>query len=153
MFLLFISALENIKEGTALIHWDFSWRTKQKTKQISKSETWVRRKADCTAEILVTFSPISLLSWALSRSFFSKGKILQGDWITKIWWNIILKTNLPKKDFAEKSLREICFSHIRNSLRIFIGWRAISRPGENEKKIYIGKGRVKFDQTRDGSDQ
>lgn len=68
-----------------------------------------------------------------------RGRILLGEQIQKIWWNIILKTNLQGKDFAEKSLREICYSHIRNSLKNFIGQRGISRSGENDEKTLYGQ--------------
>ena len=73
------------------------------------------------------------------RSSPPRGRILLGDQIQKIWWSIILKTNLQGKDFAEKNLREICYSHIRNSLKNFIGQRRISRSGENDEKTLYGQ--------------
>lgn len=39
----------------------------------------------------------------------------------KIGGCILVETNLQKVDYAEKSQREICFAHFRDSLGNFIG--------------------------------
>lgn len=49
-----------------------------------------------------------------------------------------------------KTLREICFSYIRNSLRKFIGRRGMSRSGEKLRKVYVGaKEEGRFDPNKE----
>lgn len=80
------------------------------------------------------FSSSLALSQAL-RENFTRGLD------SKIWWNMILKTNLQERDCAEESLREIHFSPLRNSLRKFIWRSGLSRPEENEEKTIYGQGK------------
>lgn len=44
-----------------------------------------------------------------------------------------LKTNLGGRDFVERKLKEIRFSHVKHSLRKLIGKKRISRLKENKE--------------------
>lgn len=123
-------AFENMKEGTDFVPWQVLQG--QVRAQISKSGTSIRKEGGLCKSGTTSF-----------QSCFSPPceRILLEDWIQKICWNIILKTNLQAMDFAKKSPGQVCFSHVRNSLGKFVGRRAMWRSGENEVKNMHGQGR------------
>lgn len=115
---------------------------------VSEGQKWrqsqgVNQKAGLTDELLLTLSFIHLISRSHLSHLLLRGGLYQGT-AFKDMVKHNLKTNLGGRDFVERKLKEILFSHVKHSLRKLIGKKRISRLKENKEWINMGKREVKF---------